>query len=58
MLRLLCISSEAVWTSVRCAGDGGAAQRSAGQLSLLADPELHRLLLLRPRLVQPDAPRG
>ena len=57
-MRLVCISAEAVWTSVWGAGDGGAAQRSAGQLSLPADLELHRLLLLGPRLLQPDAARG
>ena len=52
------MSTEAVWTSFRCADYGGAAERSTGQLSLSADIELHRILLLRPRLLQPDAPRG
>ena len=56
MFRPLCVSPEAVWTGLRCAGDGGTAERSAGHLSLLADLQLHRLLLLRPRLLQPDAP--
>ena len=57
-MRLVCISPEAVWTIVRGAGDGGTAERSAGQLPLFADPQLHRVLLLRPRLLQPDAPGG
>lgn len=43
---------------MRRAGDGGTAQGSAGQFSLLADPQLHGVLLPSPRLLQPDAPGG
>ena len=54
----LIIGQETVRTGVWRAGDGGAAQRSAGQLSLLADLQLHRVPLLSPSLLQPDTAGG